>query len=138
MVTQVFSTSVYNLQRAIEIMDNSGLILNETDAMECSQCIELHLQTYAWFAAFFWEARETLFRMRPKHHCVYHQAVQIREWRLNQSLFHTWDDESFLGKIKAIWQKCHGATASKRTFERYLLRLALKLEQYRRLARGPS
>ena len=130
---QVLATCCYGMQRAIEILDNSGLLMSESDANETAECLQLHLVTYAWLAAYYWEEGVLLFRFRPKHHYLFHQAVQIAEWRLNQSIFHTWDQESFLGKIKQICVKCHGATATVRVFERYLLCMAMMLEQHRRV-----
>ena len=113
MELQTFSTTCYNLQRCIEVMDNGGLVLNGNDAQEASNCL-------------------MLFLMRPKHHCLYHQAVQLGEWRLNQNLFQTCDDESFLGKLKNIFTACHGKTAPWRMYSRYLLVLAMFLENRRR------
>lgn len=83
-------------------MDNSGLILSVEDAKETSRCLLVHLQAYSWLASFFWEERRLLFRLRPKHHCVFHQSRQFEQWRINQAMFHCFDQESFLGKLKNI------------------------------------
>lgn len=137
-VLQVFATTCYYLQRCIEIQDNSGLVLAEEDAVEASECLYQHLVTYQWLTAYFWEQRETLFRVRPKHHYLAHQSFQLKAWKLNQCMFATFDEESFLGKAKAIWQKCHGKTASKRFYDRYLLCLAMMLEEHRRFVTHKS
>ena len=55
-------------------------------------------------------------------------------WRLNQFLFQTMDEESFLGKLKNIFTACHGKTANRRMYSRYLLVLAMLLEDHRRAA----
>ena len=132
MELQTFSTTCYNLQRCIEVMDNGGLVLNGNDAQEASNCLKMFLSGYAWLASHFLGQRLMLFLMRPKHHCLYHQAVQLGEWRLNQNLFQTCDDESFLGKLKNIFTACHGKTAPWRMYSRYLLVLAMFLENRRR------
>ena len=135
-VLQVLATCAYNVQRAIEILDNAGLILNRADALEIAECLQRHLQSYAWLASYSWGQRKLLFLLRPKHHCIWHLAKQISEWRLNLNLFHCFDEESFLGKIKNICVKTHGRTATKRVFQRYILCLAMMLEQHRRLTSG--
>ena len=114
-------------------MDAGGLILNEDDAYESGTCLQKFLSGYAWLAANFVQKRLMLFLFRPKHHCVYHQSVQLKEWRVNQNLFQTMDDESFLGKLKSIFVACHGRTATSRMYSRYLLVLAMLLEDHRRI-----
>lgn len=129
---QVFATAAYNLQRCIDIMDSGGIILDERDAQESSNCLDMFLSAYAWLAAHFVRQRLMLFLFRPKHHCLHHQSIQLREWRINQNLFQTMDEESFLGKLKSIFVACHGKTATTRMYSRYLLVLALLLEDHRR------
>ncbi|CAK9092949.1 Nipped-B-like protein B [Durusdinium trenchii] len=132
-VLQTFATCAYALQRCIEIQDGGGLVLSLEEAEECYSSLILHLRTYSWLASFHWEERRLLFRMRPKHHILYHQALQLKEWRINQSVFHCFDQESFLGKIKNICQKCHGRSATRQIYNRYLLCVAMMLEQHRRI-----
>ena len=83
-------------------MDAGGLLLDESDAQEGSENLHKFLTGYAWLAAHFVNKRMMLFLFRPKHHCVFHQAVQLGAWRINQTMFQTTDDESFLGKLKKI------------------------------------
>lgn len=130
---QVFATTAYNLQRCIQITDAGGLILTKHEAAESSSCLQKFLAGWVWLAANFVQKRQMLFLLRPKHHCLHHQAVQMNSWRINQRLFSTMDDESFLGKIKHIYTSCHGRTASARMYSRYLLVLAMVLEEHRRL-----
>lgn len=129
---QVFATAAYNLQRCIDIMDAGGIILEKNDAQEASNCLDTFLSGYAWLAAHFVRQRLMLFLFRPKHHCLYHQSLQLRQWQINQMLFQTMDEESFLGKLKNIFVSCHGKTACTRMYSRYLLVLALLLEDHRR------
>lgn len=132
---QVFATCCYSLQKAVDIMDHSSLVMSESDASETAELLQLHLLCYSWLSAYYHECRQMMFRFRPKHHYVFHQALQIQEWRINQSIFHTWDQESFLGKIKQICIRCHGGTATVRVFERYLLTMAMMFEQHRRVTK---
>ena len=132
-VVQVLATSAYSLQRTICIMDNSGLILSEADAKEASSMLLLHCKTYCWLSARFFRDRVLLFRIRPKLHYIVHQAWQVKELKLNLSGFTTFEEESFLGKIKGIICACHGSTCYVRFYQRYLLCLALMVRRHRQL-----
>lgn len=129
---QVLATTSYNLQRSIEIMDAGGLILSDSDARECSNCLHMYLTSWHWLAAHFQQKRLMLCLVRPKHHCIHHHAEQLAQWKVNQRLFQTMDEESFLGKLKHIFVACHGKTASSRMYSRYLLVLTMVLENHRR------
>ena len=72
-----------------------------------------------------------LFKLRPKTHYLYHMALELPKTRLNFNIFHTFTEESFLGKVKAIALRTHGKTMSQRTFQRYLLYMAIFLRQNR-------
>ena len=133
MVLQVLATCCYSLQRCIFLLDGSGIILDREAAEESSEMLLLHIKSYAWLAAYFYNKRVMVFRIRPKLHYIYHQAVQLREWRINMSVFATWTDESFLGKIKVVATACHGKTMTSRVFQRYLLCLALLVHRHNQL-----
>lgn len=64
------------------------------------------------------------FKMRPKHHYLWHIAMDVTATKLNPRLFHVWEDEKFLGRIKRIATKCHGGTVQRRALERYVLALS--------------
>lgn len=133
MVLQVLATCCYSLQRCIFLLDGSGIILDRETAEESSEMLLLHIKAYSWLAAYFYKLRIMVFRIRPKPHYIYHQAVQLREWRINMSVFATWSDESFLGKIKLVGTACHGKTMTSRVFQRYLLCLALLVHRHNQL-----
>ena len=117
----------------IFLLDGSGIILDRETAEESSEMLLLHIIAYSWLAAYFYKLRIMVFRIRPKLHYIYHQAVQLREWRINMSVFATWSDESFLGKIKLVGTACHGKTMTSRVFQRYLLCLALLVHRHNQL-----
>lgn len=131
-VMQVLATSCYGLQRATEIMDRGSLVFSSEEAIEASSWLFGHLETYHWLAAYFYERRHLLFKVRCKTHYLQHVAEDILQLRLNPCLFHTWDEESFLGKIKCFAVRCHGATCSQRVFMRYLLCMSIFLEDLRK------
>ncbi|CAK8998908.1 unnamed protein product [Durusdinium trenchii] len=132
-VIHVLAACTYALQRCIDLCDASGLLLDTSAACEAADSLVLHLKTYSWLAAFFFAERALLFKVRPKHHYMFHQAMQLKAWRINLNGFATWDEEGFLGQIKAIAIACHGATATQRVYQRYLLVLALMVQRHREL-----
>lgn len=115
----------------IDIMDGSGIILSCEDASDAAQSMKLHLKTFVWLALYFHDRRKMLFKLRPKSHYLWHMANDLATWRLNFAVFHTFSEESFLGKIKAIALKTHGRTMTQRVFQRYLLFMAVFLHQNR-------
>lgn len=128
----ILAVCTYCLQRFIEINDRAGLILTVGEANEASEVMDNHLRTYAVLASHFWNKREMLFKMRSKTHYLWHVARETRVWRLNTGLFHTFQDESFLGKIKCIGVRCHGRTCSQRLFQRLILCLAVFMNERRK------
>lgn len=133
---QVLAASAWSLQRAIDILDNGDYILSDKDARESSQMILLHIKSYVWLSADCFVKHQLLFRLRPKHHYMVHQAWQISEQRLNISRFSTFDEESFLGRVKRIVTACHGATCYTRFYQRYILVLAMMLRKHRQFSRS--
>lgn len=130
---QVFATACWGLQRTTEIMDSHSLILPESAAREAHECLHLHLRAYLWLASFHYHQRELLFKVRPKTHYLHHLADDIFQYRLNPVLWHTFSEEHFLGRVKAIAVRCHGATCTSRLFLRYILCLAVCLEDFKKL-----
>ena len=133
-VANVLATSVYGLQRVIEIMDGSGLVLTDEEAAEASNSLELHLKSYMWLAVFFYERRVMYFKVRCKTHYLFHVAVEIRLWKLNPTIWENFEEEAFLGKLKRIAIRCHGGTCTQRMFFRYLLCLAMALREFQKTA----
>ena len=129
----VLATCCYFLQRVVELLDQAGLVLDASEAEEACKAVHAHLKCYAWLALKAHDLRLPLFRVRPKTHYLYHIGDAIKRWRINFNAFHVFDEESFLGKIKSIAVKVHGATLTQRVFERYCLCLALYLHQQKLL-----
>ena len=130
------AASAWCLHRAVQIFDDAGMILTKDEADEASEALLNHLRSYQYLANQYQALNLWQFRMKPKLHYMWHQAHQVKEWRLNPWVFHCFSEESFLGKIKAIAVQCHGATMCKRVLERYLICLALFLEHHRRQISG--
>lgn len=131
-IVNLLAVTAYNLQRFVEIMDGSGLVLNNDEAEEASSCLQIHLKTYAVLADHFFQRRIMMYKIRCKSHYMWHAAVEVGVFKINQNLFHTFQEESFLGKVKAIAVRCHGRTCCHRLYQRYFLVLALFLEECRK------
>ena len=95
---------------------------------ELCSLLQLHLQTTAYLAGHAWARKLMCFKLRPKSHYLWHLAVGTRRYRLNPRLFHTWDDESFLGKMKGVARRCHGRAVERRVLQRYVVNLAGALD----------
>ena len=128
-VLQVLGACCYFLQRTTEIFDSSGLVLTPDQASEASQCLADHLVCYGWLAARDYDRRVMRFKIRVKCHYLWHVSWEISKYKLNQNLFHTFQEESYLGKIKAVATKCHGRTCTGRIFQRLFLCFAIFLHE---------
>lgn len=123
---------VYHLQRFFEILDAGGLVLADCEAQEAAQCLQVHLKTYGVLSDHFFKRRIMMFKIRCKSHYLWHVAFEVEVLKINPNLFHTFQEESFLGKIKQIGVKCHGRSCCHRLLQRYFLCLALFLEECRK------
>ena len=133
-VINVLATCSYALQRVIELMNAGPLLFSESEASEASECFHLHIKSYMWLAAYFWQRRKMYFKIRCKTHYNIHLADEIRAYRLNPTMFDNFAEEAFLGKIKRIAIRCHGATCAQRLFMRYFLCLAMVLQDFNKTA----
>ena len=95
-----------------------------------SKMLHLHLKSTQILAAYCWRRCIMCFKLRPKHHCLWHVANDVSTNQLNPRIFHVWGDEKWLGRVKRIAVKCHGATVQKRAMERYILSLSHYLHSY--------
>ena len=94
-----------------------------------SDLLLLHLRSYQILASWSWNEGHMLYKIRPKHHVLWHMAVELPRTRLNPKLFSCEQEESFLGKVKHIARKTHPRTMSWRFMQRYALHMACFLKQ---------
>jgi len=131
-VMNVLATSVYSLQRLIELMGSAGTLFTHEEAAEASESLRAHLVSFMWLAAFHFEKRIPYFKVRCKTHYLFHVAKEIEVTHVNPALFENWHEESYLGKLKRVAIRCHGSTCTQKVFLRYLLCLATYLQQFRK------
>ena len=132
-ILQTVAFAAWTLNRAIEIFDGAGILLSKRQSREASEALLQHLRAYQYLGCHHGvESAPYLFRVLPKCHYMWHTAMQTRSWQLNAFVFDCFAPESWLGKIKAVARQCHGKTMTGRVMSRYLICLALYLENHRR------
>ena len=132
-MVNILAACAYNLQRVIELIDQGSLVFSEAEASEASSCLRLHLKSFWWLAAYYHQRRELLFKLRCKSHYLWHTADEIERYRVNPIVFQCVGEEAFLGKVKNILIRCHGATCTINFFMRYLLALAVSLDEFKKI-----
>ena len=134
---QVLAACAWGLQRSTELQSASGMIMLPQDADEACDALLLFTTTFSWLALRF-ESQGFLFKVRPKLHYLVHMAWDLKNLRINQCrVFATNLEESFLGRIKLIAQQVHGRTLTQRIFQRYVLTLAVSINQFRGWSERP-
>lgn len=93
-------------------------------AQEISDLLRAHLRSTEYLASMCWQRGYLAFKMRPKHHYCWHVAREVRVTQINPNSNHCWSEEKFLGCLKRIACRCHGATVQKRALERYIVALS--------------
>lgn len=127
----LLAVCTHGLQQAIEVIDHGGLILHERDAKVFEESMNLHLRSFLELAGYYQGCGEMMYKIRHKVHYITHMISDVVAYRLNPKIFNTCGEESFLGKLKAIGIRCHGGTMTFRIYQRYLLVLALALQEHR-------
>lgn len=86
--------------------------------------IRLHLRATEWLAGYAWNTGLLMFKMRPKHHAMFHLMLDTKAFRINPRVFSCFGEEAFLGRIKYIARQCHGKTMCVRVLQRYIIAVA--------------
>ncbi len=77
-----------------------------------------------------------LWKIMPKRHALTHVAYDNKG--VNPRAVHCYLDEDMVGRMKRLYQRCHGATAAQRSMERYVLSLVLRWVELRRERLRPA
>lgn len=94
-------------------------------AEETAKLLHIHLRATEFLASFCWSRGIMAFKLRPKHHYVWHVCQDLVRTQLNPKLNHCWSDEKWLGRLKKIGCRTHGSTVHKRAIERFLVALSV-------------
>jgi hypothetical protein len=93
-----------------------------------------YLLSYQWLSIESLKNKTHNFKQRPKRHYVDHMIRDLSNG-INPNAVNCEQDETFMGIVKRIGCKTHGATAMMRTLQRYLVGLAMRVKQRLRLGR---
>ena len=116
------ATTCWNLLQVVRIFDDhEGPFLPEDAAKAAADHGELFLVTYQTLAASAIAFGRTAWRVRPKLHYAAHTFDEVRRTGENPRRQDLFDAEDFIGKVKRVASKCHGATASLRTVQRMIV-----------------
>jgi hypothetical protein len=112
--------------------DRLQAVLSESDTSRLVYLGRLH--TLSFFSMYHM-AGEDSFTIRPKHHYWEEMLLQTSTLRLNPKHLSCWGEESLLGRIKRIAQRCHGATMLSTSMKRYALMLSRRWDRRRETRR---
>ena len=80
------------------------------------------------------EAGRPLWKLLPKHHALTHIAYD--NGGVNPRWVSCYPDEDMVGRMKRIYQRCHGSTAPERSLSRYVILLGMRWQAYALAIRG--
>lgn len=105
--------------------DNS--FFDHCSTQEVHRCLTTHLLSWQHLAGLSAQRNMFLFKMRPKHHFMFHIKEDLKRTLLNpQRVQSCHSDESFLGCIKRVGVACHQMSMLTRLYQRYLLFLSVR------------
>ena len=125
------ATCAWTYAQLLRLMDSAGPVLTTAEAQQFAGWGFQHLQLYSSLR--FKSSRvlgasapmRFLFQLVPKHHYFYHMIKDAKESRINPSFYTLLTAESFIGMMGRIARSCHRASVSRRTLERYLVKVGV-------------
>jgi hypothetical protein len=113
--------------------DNAGLLLSEVQTNRLEYLGKLHVLCF--MELYMLTSGRNLFSVKPKLHYFEELILQTIELRLNPKCLACWGEESLLGKLKRVGQRCHGSTMLRTSMQRWFVLLALRWEKRRQSGR---
>ncbi len=120
------------LVQALHVCDTAGLFLAPAQVAEVVSCGELFFGLYHALAAESAQNTTYCWLVRPKMHYFQHMIIDVAKFPINFRYTQTLQDEDFLGKMKRVGSRCHGATVGHRALERHLLHLGVRWARRRK------
>ena len=124
------------LVRADVVCRRASRHMLEGEREELAAACEEALLAYNALAAAAVEAGVPLWKVLPKHHALSHIAYD--NGGVNPRWVSCYPDEDMVGRVKRIYQRCHGQTAPERCLQRYLILLGLRWQTQALALRGMS
>lgn len=130
---KMMASCMFAYASMLRVMDEGGHIFSEREAASFHQLTLNHLKLYAWLHSFGMAAPlntpgRKCWLLMPKLHHLWHVAHDVLRTQVNPKFIMLLNAESFVGVMGRISRATHRSTVSKRTLERYLVQLSLKLK----------
>ncbi len=110
------------LQKAINIMDRSAVIMDEAAVAAAARCLRTYQSEYVKLASAAADAHENLWKLRPKFHVLAHLSMFMEETHLNPRFWACWMDEDFMAKCRNLCQRvrARGVAVARNAMQRYV------------------
>ena len=116
----------------LRVLDMAGRYMNSQERERAYWACGLFLRCYTQLSDEAWTSGKYLWKCRPKLHYVDHVRRRLKLSCVNPRFMINWAEEGMMGCMKRIGSKCHGATASHRMLQRYLLYMSRRWAARRR------
>ena len=129
---EVRATMISSFVRADHVCRVSGRHLSVAQHRALCQNLEAALTSYNLLASEALVANKRLYKIIPKFHAVTHTY----DLAINPRRVTCYQDEDMVGRMKAIYVKCHGSTAPMRSLQRYCVLVCIRWWELLRVLRG--
>ncbi len=124
------------LWRADCVMREAGRHIIGASAQEIKDCTLRALELYKGLAMSAptqsrWSAG---WPIKPKHHALMH--IVLDNGGTNPRMVHCYSDEDMVGRLKAIYVRCHAKTAPTRGMQRYMIMQGIRWQRLLRNCRA--
>jgi hypothetical protein len=126
------ATCLWSASEFMHVCDRAGAVLSDAQKLRLENLGKLHSMS---FFAMYDLAGKGSFHIRPKLHYWEEMVLQTVELGLNPKHLACWGEESLLGRIKRVSQRCHGKTMLATSMKRYSLALSRRWEKRRKSQR---
>ena len=123
--SRVRTTCAWALADYCHTLDGASLVLRPREAERARHAGELFLTCFQYLSAEALDLKVRLWRIKPKTHYFAHVLDNLDDLP-NPRHVECFTDESYLGCIKKLGQKCHAKSVSLRLLQRMILLLALR------------
>ena len=103
------------------IFNMADLVLTPDQVARAQHAGMTYLRCYLALAGEAMAAGLKLWKLRPKHHGVWHIIVRLRHLPLNPARISCMRSEDALGRFKKVCRRCHAKTASSRLLSRWIM-----------------
>ena len=128
-VDSLVATAVWSSHKLLETVVGGPICLDPVSAASAHAHGMMYLLSYVRLGATSLADRKLLWFVRPKFHMIHHivLSLQSRPSSRNPHLDSVWMDEDFVGTILKLMKIIHPMLRARRTLQRWLLGLTVKL-----------